>query len=640
MTSALLARCLVGAVALAASTVVTAGVAPLAYAAADLGPVVALPFDSRVNAPAEPGTGTDDANTAVAQACNDGAPLLVQRWFRLPQGVDGPILLRGHRVRWIGAANAGEPIPAGLAALDAATGDVLGCGGDPIDLGGAQDVAVVGWLSAAALTDCLSLDDCSWEDLELAAFAAPAPLDHDSWQSPRVIASVPFTDQTDSLLADSDGPVLTKPCPISDVDPQQAGTVWWRWTADRTGDLPAAVAVATWAGTSQRIVNVEIGVAEITPDGPVPQDWLSDPDELCRFDAAPHVEAGKTYLIGVFQRYDARWETPLLHGAGLTLRLGDVVPGAPTGVRAALGGGGITVTWTPAGDAAASGVTGYRVRTYGVHGLVRTDEAAADATSFVVAGLSSAEEYWFDVTGLRGELIGTPSKVSDAVSNTGRVGVPRDVTAAVDPTTRALTVRWAAPDGVTEPTGYRVRRFDAASGRLLATDDVAASVTSLAARPVTMGRSYTFDVTAVDAAGPGEPSPRTAPVRMARVPARPATVAVAPPAADGEPWTLTWTAPSSDGFSPVTGWRVLRQGRDRNHLTRSETTVPGDRLELAMSDLLPGRTYTVSVAAINAVGRGPATTVSFSVPRPAPASPSASPSGSPSATAGASPSAR
>lgn len=74
---------------------------------------------------------------------------------------------------------------------------------------------------------------------------------------------------------------------------------------------------------------------------------------------------------------------------------------------------------------------------------------------------------------------------------------------------------------------------------------------------------------------------------------------------DGTSVDLTWNAPASDGGSPVTGYEVTLDG-----VVTTTTTTPGATL----TGLTPGETYTVGVAAVNAVGTGPVTTIQVSVP--------------------------
>ena len=68
---------------------------------------------------------------------------------------------------------------------------------------------------------------------------------------------------------------------------------------------------------------------------------------------------------------------------------------------------------------------------------------------------------------------------------------------------------------------------------------------------------------------------------------------------DGRKAVIKWAAPG-DGGSPLTGYRVTVNGKTR-------TTGPSVH-KLVLKKLRPGR-YKVKVAAINAVGVGPASDI-------------------------------
>jgi hypothetical protein len=66
--------------------------------------------------------------------------------------------------------------------------------------------------------------------------------------------------------------------------------------------------------------------------------------------------------------------------------------------------------------------------------------------------------------------------------------------------------------------------------------------------------------------------------------------------------TLTWAVPASDGGSAITGYRVARDGTDASgNGAWSVLTSKSVRLQ-TFTNLAPGATYTLTVAAVNAVG--------------------------------------
>ena len=87
-----------------------------------------------------------------------------------------------------------------------------------------------------------------------------------------------------------------------------------------------------------------------------------------------------------------------------------------------------------------------------------------------------------------------------------------------------------------------------------------------------------------------------------RIPAQPdlgaraptAVTAVAGPASA----TITWTAPASDGGSRITGYRISPSS--------GRSVTVGDVSDDVITGLVDGTVYTFTVAAVNAVGSGPA----------------------------------
>ena len=163
---------------------------------------------------------------------------------------------------------------------------------------------------------------------------------------------------------------------------------------------------------------------------------------------------------------------------------------------------------------------------------------------------------------------------------------------------QSASLSWAAPSstGGSPVTAYNIAINPSSSTAQIAVNGTSATVTAL-----TNGTAYTFTVAAVNAVGTGPrslPSSPVTPMAAApNVPTAPGSVTATPGIASAN---LSWTAPSSDGGSPITGYLVTTFPATASAVV----TVTGTTASVA--GLANGATYTFSVAASNVNGTGPA----------------------------------
>jgi hypothetical protein len=189
---------------------------------------------------------------------------------------------------------------------------------------------------------------------------------------------------------------------------------------------------------------------------------------------------------------------------------------------------------------------------------------------------------------------------SDQTVTVGVPNAPSNVNATAAPGSALLTwTRATTCVGCPPITGQQIVVNTA--GTPVAPITVAAGASSATVPGLTNGTSYTFQVRAVNAVGDG--------------PLSAASNAVIPRAAPGAPGTPTlvrgntqltanWTAPASDGASPITSyvveWRVSGSGT-----ALGQVTVPATPRSRVITGLTNGTQYRVRVQAINAIGAGP-----------------------------------
>lgn len=303
---------------------------------------------------------------------------------------------------------------------------------------------------------------------------------------------------------------------------------------------------------------------------------------------------GSTYTVAVVSRRGTLTGYP---------RTRDVVPspivGAPGDLRVEedRDAGTLTLRWTRASGR----IAGYAVDYASDDGNAEWVELPADATSWTTPRLVPWRTYRFRVSTLTDAGVG-PEATAEKLLTAAVPSAPAEVTASGG--RDGVLVSWEPPahEGDGAVTGYRVRRYDAA-GAIVATADVAADRTTFTVPDAPLGTPFTFDVAAVNAAGVGVASSRTAPAARIRQPAARVTdlQVVGQPGFDTV--EVTWSALTGTAVRPVTGY-VVTWTDDGGRPMRSEVSVGGS--DPTMHLRLPRWTATVvTVAATNAAGHGP-----------------------------------
>jgi predicted RNA-binding protein with TRAM domain len=137
---------------------------------------------------------------------------------------------------------------------------------------------------------------------------------------------------------------------------------------------------------------------------------------------------------------------------------------------------------------------------------------------------------------------------------------------------------------------------------------------------LTNGDSYTFTVEATNAVGTGAASSFSNAVTPATVPGAPSGASATPGNATA---TVTWTAPASDGGSPVTAYTVVAADSTTPFNGGETCTWTTGPLTCTLSGLTNGDSYTFTVTATNVVGSGAASSPSNAVtPATVPGAPS------------------
>jgi hypothetical protein len=185
-------------------------------------------------------------------------------------------------------------------------------------------------------------------------------------------------------------------------------------------------------------------------------------------------------------------------------------PGAPTLGTATPGNASAVVRWSGPANSGGLPVRSYAINVYSGATKVKTLVVSASARAASITGLANGTSYTFTVTASNALGWGTASATGTVAPRTVP-GAPTGVTAVAD--TGSATVSWVAPasDGGSAITGYVVRAY---RGNTLVRQVVVAdgAATSAVVGGLSSGVAHGFLVYAVNAAGTGPLSARSAPV--------------------------------------------------------------------------------------------------------------------------------
>ncbi|MSW43399.1 MAG: hypothetical protein F2836_01390, partial [Actinobacteria bacterium] len=322
----------------------------------------------------------------------------------------------------------------------------------------------------------------------------------------------------------------------------------------------------------------------------------------------------------------------------LTWTVNEVPPTEPREVNAQGIVGGISVTWHP--PAAPGRQNPLTYRAYAVPGLTRPPGWAPatepkcsvrGALACIITGVIVGQPYTVAVIASNGVGRSLPSawpygpvaalappgssNASDQ-SPTGRLPGPPGTPVATGANREVLLI-WTAPADGGTVSGYRVAVSTSATGTFASTTGTCAPVTTLASEArsctagnLTNGVAYYFRVAAVNSVGTGEYSAVSIPATPQGVPGTPD----APNATAGDTVaTLTWTAPSSDGGTAITGYTIQRSLFGGPFSAQPGCTGLGVALICTATGLLNGSDVAFRLAAANAGGQGPWSATSTAV---------------------------
>jgi len=303
-------------------------------------------------------------------------------------------------------------------------------------------------------------------------------------------------------------------------------------------------------------------------------------------------------LVGESNRSDEACATPR------------ALPTEPLNLTASPGDGQVILRWeAPASDG------GYAIAAYKVYRSTAPDGeilliSLGNVMTYTDSAVTNGQQYYYKVSATTTVGEGPLSAEASATPmNPPTVPSPPQSLVGVAGNGQVV-LTWAPPasDGGSPINNYTVYRGTVSGGEVsIGRMGIILTFTDMG---LANGQTYYYQVTAWNVAGE---SPRSgeASAKPAGTPGQPTGLTAV---ADSSQSTLTWTAPASDGGSPVTAYVVYRGTASGGE---SKLATVGNVLTYLDTDVVLGRTYYYRVSAVNAIGEGPQSSeASVTIPPP------------------------
>jgi len=284
----------------------------------------------------------------------------------------------------------------------------------------------------------------------------------------------------------------------------------------------------------------------------------------------------------------------------------NIKPNPPRSLKAVHGSlTTIILSWDEPSAYNGPGVTGYEIE-YKTSGNYTKLPATGITKSFVHSELIEGTQYTYRVFAINSIGASSPSNIASATP--AHTFVPTNLIADdISPSEILLT--WNAPSETFggSITGYTIQE-ELAPSVYNTIKDTSGQKTIYTVTGLTTGKEYTFivkarynigtssDVSNEASATPNESSEPPSLFTISGPPRSLAASAVSPIQVD-----LSWDPPTSDGGSPVTGYRIDVKVDDGNYVTLEQNTASTSRV-YSHTERTPDTKYSYKVYALNSIG--------------------------------------
>jgi len=292
------------------------------------------------------------------------------------------------------------------------------------------------------------------------------------------------------------------------------------------------------------------------------------------------------------------------------------VPGIPRSLTGVAGVGQVSLSWAAPVVHGASAISEYRVQYSRDNGLSwktfaaptaavqasawPAEPAVTPAATASVSGLAIGVPYLFRVAAVNGSGMGLAAATSAPIMPRTTPGVATGLTGVAG--NGRVTLSWTAPasNGGAAISDYRVQ-YSSTNGTTWTTfADAVSATTTATVTGLTNGVSYVFRVAALNAAGAGAATAKSAAVTPRTVPGVPTGLTATAVAGKVN---LAWTAPAATGGAAISDYVIQYSGTSGATWTTFADATSAST-SATVTGLSKGLSYVFRVAAVNAAGRG------------------------------------
>jgi len=288
------------------------------------------------------------------------------------------------------------------------------------------------------------------------------------------------------------------------------------------------------------------------------------------------------------------------------------VPDVPTSFTAyPISSTSASLNWGPPQNNGGSPITGYRID-YRIapSSTYSTLVTLGNVTTYTHSGLTTAKTYIYRVYAINAIGTGSPTPEQPATPTTSSAPLkniapnpPQNLVASIYSSTQ-INLSWSTPSSNGGPpvTGYKINYTLDSGAPINIVANSGNTLTTYSHTGLQAGHSYTYKVYAINSVGTGnESNTATAvPTIIITVPGSP-TLSATPLSSTSI--ALSWTPPSNDGGSAITGYKI-EYANGTSAYTILSSNTGSTQTSYIHSGLSTGASYTYRVTAINAIGAG------------------------------------